>query len=434
MRVDTLRRVDRYVGIPLCWMLSLMRRIHSLIWATPELPEPRKVLIIKLSEMGSTVLAYPALAELKSRCPDAKLYFLVFAQNAAIIEVLKFAPPENIIKVDYRTPWQLLLSGLGAMLRLFRERFDTAIDMDLFSRLTTLISFVACRGNRVGFHRYNDEGLYRGDLLTHRVLYSPHVHTSVAFASLIRSLVEKSKDNFYYRGHISQKELTVPSHQPEAADLDSVHRKLRSAGVEVDGSIIVLINPNSSEIFPLRKWPLNYYAQLCRLLLEHVPRCALVITGVASEKEDATYIREQVQNSRCIDFTGVTNFRELLALYSIAGGMVTNDSGPAHFASLLQLPTVILFGPETPRLYSPIGDKHKDIYSNFACSPCVSVYNGKKSPCLENRCLTVITPEQVFKEVLSSLDDAAAMNGRLTTASDLCIDEIQTDQESERPL
>ena len=113
--------------------------------------------------------------------------------------------------------------------------------------------------------------------------------------------------------------------------------------------------------------------------------------------------------------------------------MVTNDSGPAHFASLLRLPTVILFGPETPRLYSPIGDTHKDMYSNFACSPCVSVYNGKKSPCRENRCLMAITPEAVFKEVLSSFNDAAAMNSRLT-AKNFLLNETNTEQEIAAPL
>ena len=92
MLTDSLRRIDRYVGIPLCSMLSLARRVHSSISAKPVLPKPHKVLIIKLSEMGSSVLAYPALAELKNRCPNVQLHFLVFAKNAAILEELKLAP------------------------------------------------------------------------------------------------------------------------------------------------------------------------------------------------------------------------------------------------------------------------------------------------------------------------------------------------------
>ena len=60
MQVETIRRIDGYVGIPLCWMLTLVRRAYAFVSTKPILPRPRKVLIIKLSEMGSTVLAYPA--------------------------------------------------------------------------------------------------------------------------------------------------------------------------------------------------------------------------------------------------------------------------------------------------------------------------------------------------------------------------------------
>jgi ADP-heptose:LPS heptosyltransferase len=410
MLVDSLRRMDRYVGIPLCSMLSVARALRSAIGAKQILPKPRKVLVIKLSEMGSSVLAYPALAELKNRCPELSLHFLVFANNVDILEALKLTPPEHFITIDYQTPWTLLRSGLAALRRLLQERFDTVIDMDFFSRITALIGFIVCRGNRVGFYQYNNEGLYRGDLLTHRVLYSSHVHTSVAFISLVRSLFQQAGDEPYYRGQIGPSELILPLYQPELGDLKSVRQKLSSAGINPDNSTLILINPNSSEIFPLRKWPLDYYAQLCSQLLVKIPECFLVITGLSSEKADAKYIQAQVQSPRCVDFAGRVNFRELLALYSLARLIVTNDSGPAHFASLLRLPTVVLFGPETPALYSPIGDQHKDMYSHFACSPCVSVYNGKKSPCRESRCLTAITPEAVREEVLLLLDHKATID------------------------
>jgi ADP-heptose:LPS heptosyltransferase len=399
MQIDTLRFIDRYVGIPWCWILTLARRVRSLA-PKKSLPAPRKILIIKLSEMGSTVLSYPAVAELKRRCPEAEIFFLVFKQNAAIIEVLGLAPAANVIGVDYGSPARLLASGFRALGRLLREGIDTAIDMDFFSRLTALASFLICRGNRVGFHRYTSEGLYRGDLLTHRVLYSPHVHTSAAFMALIRTLFEDPGDEPHYRGRIDARDLTLPTYVPPPPDVDSVRGKLKDAGIEdARAQSIILINPNSSDIFPLRKWPLEYFAELCKKMIQDLPSAWLVITGIAAEKKDAQYILERVTNPHCIDFTGKTNFRELLALYSIAKMMVTNDSGPAHFASLLQLPTVVLFGPETPQLFSPMGDKHKDLYAEFACSPCVSVYNGKKSPCQENRCLKTIAVEEVFEEV-----------------------------------
>ena len=203
--------------------------------------------------------------------------------------------------------------------------------MDFFSRLTALIAFLVCRGNRVGFHRYTS---------------SPQ-------------------------------------------DVNRVWEKLEAGGVmRGEGRTLLLINPNSSDIFPLRKWPLPYFAELCERLLQELPACSLVVTGMAAERADARYILEQVQDPRCVDFTGKTSFSELLALYSIAAMMVTNDSGPAHFASLLSLPTIALFGPETPRLYGPLGSRH-------------SVYNGKKSSCTGNRCLKSILPDLVLREPLA---------------------------------
>jgi ADP-heptose:LPS heptosyltransferase len=299
-----------------------------------------------------------------------------------------------------------LLSGLQAVRRLLRERIDTTIDMDFFSRLTALVSFLVCRGNRVGFHRYTTEGLYRGSLLTHRVLYSPHVHTSATFMALVRTLFEDPDDEPHYRGRIEAADLILPQYAPAPSDVKSARNKLEAAGIQDGGRPnIILINPNSSDIFPLRKWPLDYFARLSERLLKELPSVWLLITGVASEQKDALYITERMADPRCIDFTGKTNFRELLALCSIAKLMVTNDSGPAHFASLLQLPTLVLFGPETPRLYSALGDKHKDIYTEFACSPCVSVYNGKNSPRQENRCLKTIGVEEVLKEILACYEN-----------------------------
>jgi hypothetical protein len=81
MQIDTLRFLDRYVGIPPCWIFTQVRRLGAFLEKEKTISSPHKVLIIKLSEMGSTVLAYPAVAELKKRCPEAELFFLVFRQK-----------------------------------------------------------------------------------------------------------------------------------------------------------------------------------------------------------------------------------------------------------------------------------------------------------------------------------------------------------------
>ena len=93
---------------------------------------------------------------------------------------------------------------------------------------------------------------------------------------------------------------------------------------------------------------------------------------------------------------------DLLALYALTVVMVTNDSGPAHFAAASGLPTIVLFGPETPNLYRPLGNSIP-IYAGLACSPCVSASNHRKSACDDNVCMRAISVEQVFAAVTDVL-------------------------------
>ena len=90
---------------------------------------------------------------------------------------------------------------------------------------------------------------------------------------------------------------------------------------------------------------------------------------------------------------------QLLVLYSQCEVLVTNDSGPAHFASLTPIHVITLFGPETPRLFAASTPRNTALWAGIACSPCVNAYNNRQSPCTNNLCMQAITVDQVFNEV-----------------------------------
>lgn len=411
MNVTVLRLTDQRIGKPLCLALTAVRGMFKLLRfrARAPLPAPRKILIIKLSEMGSTVLAYPSVAELRRRIPGAEIFFLVFDENCGIMEALEMTPPDHILRIRTDSVSGLITSGFRVLRRLRRERIDTTIDMDFFSRFSAAFAYLVCRGNRVGFHRYTDEGLYRGNLMTHRVLYSPHMHTSEVFLALTEALFSEGSEDVRYKGRVDPAKILIPRLRPSPEALESVRAKLLELNIGPNSAVqpILLINPNSSQIFPLRKWPLGQFKALCALLITKHPTVRLVITGSRSEQEEAEGIVKYLGEARCVSLAGKTTFPELLALYSLAAAMVTNDSGPAHFASLLDLPTLVLFGPETPRLYRPLGKNVHVLYAELACSPCVSVYNDKKSPCKENVCMKSIKVQEVLQKVLEVLPQKA---------------------------
>ena len=404
LNIDFFRFVDRNVGGVLCPLLTACHRFANVLPGKTIQKPPKKILIIKLSEMGSTVLAYPAFLHLQRRWGPIELFFLTFHENKDIVSALAVTPDSRIVTIRHSRLLDLLRDILRAFLRLKSERIDVTLDMDFFSRLTAALAFLICRGSRVGFHAYTEEGLYRGDLLTHRVLYNPHLHTSHAFLTLAHALDGKELNEPLLKTTVAVDSRDIPSYTPNPEAKESMRHRISDYLAQAGPwKTLVLVNPNSSAIFPLRKWPLGHFAAFCRLLLSARSDVAIALTGSKSEVDDAAFITSHLDNVRCFSLAGQTTFNELLALYSIAKLMVTNDSGPAHFAALLRLPTVVLFGPETPRLYKPLGDFCKVVYAGLACSPCVSVYNNKKSTCTDNQCLSSIDPQKVLQEALSSL-------------------------------
>ena len=83
--------------------------------------------------------------------------------------------------------------------------------------------------------------------------------------------------------------------------------------------------------------------------------------------------------------------------------LLCNDGGPAHFAGLVRLPSVVLFGPETPALYRPLSPDATVLYRALPCSPCVHVFNAKKSRCPRAMCLEAIEVNEVLGAVREKL-------------------------------
>ena len=83
----------------------------------------------------------------------------------------------------------------------------------------------------------------------------------------------------------------------------------------------------------------------------------------------------------------------------------------AHFSAAAGLPTIVLFGPETPKLYQPLGTS-RAIYAGLACSPCVTAHNHRKTACTDNICMRAISVDEVYAavaELLAAPRAAAAL-------------------------
>jgi ADP-heptose:LPS heptosyltransferase len=281
--------------------------------------------------------------------------------------------------------------------------------MELFSRYSGLLTGLSGARRRVGFHRFHSEGLYRGEMLTHRVNYNGHIHMAKNFVCMINALLAPHPEVPYSKTYVSDEEIRVPL-QPVSNDEKAfIHGLIRQVYPDYrpDFHRVVLLNPNSSELLPQRRWERENYNRLAAMIANEWDDVLVLITGSPAEREEALRMQQQVNHPRFRSFAGMHKLKAITALYNVAEVLVSNDSGPAHFSAIAPIRSIVLFGPETPKLYGSLGNT-EPIWAALSCSPCVTAANQKNSACNDAVCMKLITPERVLESVRGVLNGASA--------------------------
>ena len=403
MKVDTMRRIDYYVGVPLCFLGTLCQKVIQLLGRRGS-KSLRNVLFIELSEMGSAILVDPAMRKLQKKT-GVNLHFAIFKKNKPSLDLLKTVPEENIYSIREGNILNFVFDTLKFFFWTRQRKIDAVIDLELFSRFTALLTGFSGAPYKVGFHAYFNEGLYRGDFLSHKVAYNPHIHIAKNFIALVNALHSVKEEIPYSKTLITDDEIILTKVKFSTSEKKPIIDIVRGCfgNFNPEKHKIILINPNASELLIQRRWPQENYAQLIKMILDNCSQAIVLITGDPRERKEAEGLQQQVQAQRCINFAGEVTLNQLPVLYSVSEFMVTNDSGPPHFAAVTDMPTFVIFGPETPALYGSLG-KTTPIYAGLACSPCVSAANHRKTVCKDNICLQVIKSERVFAAIKNNLE------------------------------
>lgn len=352
--------------------------------------------------MGSAILAYPAMKYVLRQYPGTELYFLIFEQNRFSVDMLDVVPKGRVLTISVRSPFHFVVSTVKAVIAMRTARLDAVFDLELFSRFSALLSGFSGARMRVGYGKYHEEGLYRGGFMTHRVLYNPHQHMVKNFLSLVKS-IEREGEYPLLKEVIQAQDLEQPSYDSSDADLKNLRARLAAINPVVnDAEKLVVFSPNAGDLLPIRAWAVDNYVDLARRIVENFNAMVIVI-GLEGAAREAKTILSQVGPERCIDFTNRTSFKDLLDLLNLADILVTADGGPGHFAALTSIRNIVLFGPETPLLYAPLGDHTTCLFAGLACSPCLSAYNHRKTSCHQPKCMEKITVDEVFEIVSASL-------------------------------
>ncbi len=352
---------------------------------------------MELSEAGSLIIGYSAIKRLKTALPGANLYFIIFERHANGLMLLEVIDPKKIITIRDSSLGAFLWDVLRAVWKMRKAGIDSVIDMELFSRASSILTFLSFARNRVGFYAYTNEGLYRGRLIhNYKVAYNPYKHMALNFMALVETFLGDEKNVPNLKRHLPES-LITPFELPDSA----VRRENGAALIRskypqlTPAHKITIINPNAGEL-PIRAWEIEKFAQTAKRILDSGPDRLVVIMGLPDAMHDGLFIERHVNDPRCINLIGITkSLGDVVDICCVSKILLTNDSGPAQYASITPAHAVVLFGPETPQLYSPLGGRVRAVYSGISCSPCVTAANHRNTACMDNQCLKIIPVETV---------------------------------------
>src|SRR5438477_11795505 len=133
----TLQRTDRWVGVPLCAILTLLRRIFECA-RRPGPHQVRRILFVKLAEQGSTVLAYPAIRRAIDMVGRENVYFVVFEDNRFILDVMEIIPEGNVITIATKNLFGLVAGAVQAVLGVRKIGVDAVVDLEFLTRFSAM--------------------------------------------------------------------------------------------------------------------------------------------------------------------------------------------------------------------------------------------------------------------------------------------------------
>ena len=326
---------------------------------------------------------------------------MTFRTNNPVFKLLNGIILDKNISSIREEPLFFILDTLKAIKRLRKEGIDVIFDLEFFSRFSAIFAYFVKSDKKIGFYRYTFEGLYRGNILTHKIQYNPLNHIAKNYLSLSQVVEQRIKNRPQLELNTNNSELAFPRYVSVSKTKERMLNKIRALGCAAEKNKLFLLNPGEG-VLPLREWPIENFIKLTNLILAEQD-CYIVIIGTKEAAGKANYILKNVNNPRCISLVNQTELDELLELFVISDALISNDCGLAHLAMLASIKKFIIFGPESPQVFGPLTGNSYIIYSNWPCSPCLSALNHRKSSCQDNQCLKSIKSEYVFDLISKNL-------------------------------
>ena len=329
-------------------------------------PEPKRVLIIRLSAIGDVVFASPLVSACKKRYPEAEIEWLA---EGVVRPLLNELPGLNKVILWPRQEWQdlwrekrlfALLSAMMAFRRKLHERnYDLVIDAQGLIKSAFLAWLTGSR-RRIGFKSKEPNGMF----LTDRFEKSITPRISSEYVALADTLGWDTSSFEVVLGLSASDEARATDVMPEGP--------------------YIVIAPFTTR--PQKHWTHAHWQALIGRLSNAGHQVACL--GGPGDREEAVTLLEGLP---VMNWVGTYPLGVSAGLVKQAAAVIGVDTGLTHMGIAAGIPTVALFGSTCP--YRETGrDNVRVIYHGLECAPC------KRSPTCSGRfdCMVGITVDEAL--------------------------------------
>lgn len=338
------------------------------------------LLILQTAFIGDVTLSLFFAEELKQVFPDKKIIFVTTKISAPIVKCAKAI--DEVIVFDKRKSHKKI-KDMKKLANEINEKFEIDIIFSLHRsmRSTLFAKFINAK-KRVGFNNAAFSFLYDT-----KIKYAKNLHEkdrNHAFLTIFNNVSNNKQKK------IKNVEIAISNQ-----DVKTTERLLENLPTNKKNITIAI-----GSVWNTKRWSVDYFKILAEKLLE--ANYNVIFIGSEAERTES----ETIANlTGAHSLTGKTTLPQTLQIIKNSVLLITNDSAPTHFASILNVPTLTIFGPTSPIFgFAPLADfsevaEDKELF----CRPC-SIHGEKKCPRKNHMCMNNITPEFIYNLAMSILE------------------------------
>ena len=370
--------LDEFVGRLLVKFISLLPPFPKSIQSNIRF---KNMLVIKFWGIGSILEATPLFRALKQEYPDVPIDILTFSDNKQIADSLGLFRSVHVVDLRrgiFNLFWQTIRFVLT-----HKWKYSLVIDLEFFASFSALVTKMLSSVYSLGFESFISP---RNRCYSRTVIFAHSKHVRIIFLRFLDAIYIKRPTDITLSAPCvpNEKKLSVMEKFP----------------VLKGKYIQIAVNINSSELCTNRRWPVENFRNLIGFIQRDCSNLQIYLVGGKKDLPVVKSFYESIPEKRGVHITaGKLDVLEFSYALSKMNCLITNDSGPVHMAEALGVPVVGFFGPETPTLYGPMSDRSLVFYQDIFCSPCLNIYNHKRTKCKDNQCLKLILAEDVYKEM-----------------------------------